>query len=338
MKFGVFDHMDFSGVGLHEHLENRLKIADLYDRLRFHGYHVAEHHGTPLGFAPSPNVYLAALAQRTSRLKFGPMVYLLPLYHPLRLAEEICMLDHLSRGRFMLGTVRGISPLELGFFGVEAEDSQAIYAESYECLMRAFKDKSLSFAGDYFDFVDVPITARPYTQPHPELWYGILNPETTVWAAENNVNVVTIALAEGTKVIVERYKEEWQKLGKAEADLPLIGVSRHIVVAETDNEARDLARRAYKCWLASFSKLWHDNNLPVPLVGSIYPEEWDDLQAIGNGFAGSPESVKEYVAEQVALSGFNYFTAWFAFGDLTLSEVSRSVELFDEQVISELGS
>ena len=77
----------------------RLKIVEAYDRAGFYGYHVAEHHATPLGMAASPGVFLAAVAQRTQALRFGPLVYPLPLYHPLRLIEEICMLDQMSGGR-----------------------------------------------------------------------------------------------------------------------------------------------------------------------------------------------------------------------------------------------
>src|SRR5687767_6138477 len=98
MKFGVFDHMDNSGVPLRQQYEERLQLVEAYDRLGFHAYHLAEHHGTPLGLAPSPGVFMAAVSQRSSRLRFGPLVYSLPLYHPIRLIEEICMLDHLSGG------------------------------------------------------------------------------------------------------------------------------------------------------------------------------------------------------------------------------------------------
>ena len=96
MRFGIFDHLDDSGLPLSQHFEARLKLIEAYDRAGFYGYHLAEHHNTPLGYAPSPSVFLAAVAQRTEQLRFGPMVYLLPLYHPLRLIEEICMLDQMS--------------------------------------------------------------------------------------------------------------------------------------------------------------------------------------------------------------------------------------------------
>jgi len=87
MRFGIFDHLDDGGVPLGQLFEERLKLVEAYDRAGFYGYHLAEHHATPLGYAPSPSVFLSAVAQRTRQLRFGPMVYLLPLYHPLRLIE-----------------------------------------------------------------------------------------------------------------------------------------------------------------------------------------------------------------------------------------------------------
>src|SRR5258708_2862004 len=96
MKFGVFDHMDDAGAPLGQLYADRLALVEAYDRAGIYGYHLAEHHSTPLGCAASPGLFLAAVAQRTKTLRFGPLVYLLPFYHPLRLIEEICMLDQMS--------------------------------------------------------------------------------------------------------------------------------------------------------------------------------------------------------------------------------------------------
>jgi hypothetical protein len=96
IQFGVFDHLDVGAAPLGQHYENRLRLIEAYDRLGLRTYHLAEHHATPLGLAPSPSVFLAAVAQRTQRLRFGPLVYTLSLHHPLRVAEEICMLDNMS--------------------------------------------------------------------------------------------------------------------------------------------------------------------------------------------------------------------------------------------------
>jgi alkanesulfonate monooxygenase SsuD/methylene tetrahydromethanopterin reductase-like flavin-dependent oxidoreductase (luciferase family) len=103
LQFGIFDHVDDDGTPLAELFETRLKLVEQYDRSGFRSYHIAEHHSTPLGMAPSPSVFLAAVAQRSQRLRFGPLLYVTPMYHPLRVAEEVVMLDHLSRGRFELG-------------------------------------------------------------------------------------------------------------------------------------------------------------------------------------------------------------------------------------------
>src|SRR5262245_51298552 len=118
MKFGVFDHLDASGQPLEQLYESRLRLTEAYDRAGMYAYHVAEHHATPLGLGPSPSVYLSAVAQRTKTLRFGPMVYLLPFYHPIRLIEEICMLDCLSKGRLQLGVGRGVVPRESASYNI----------------------------------------------------------------------------------------------------------------------------------------------------------------------------------------------------------------------------
>src|SRR5262249_58691603 len=108
--------------------EERLQLVEAYDAAGFHAYHLAEHHATPLGMAPSPGVFLAAVAQRTRNLRFGALVYALPLHHPLRMIEEICMLDHLSGGRVDIGFGRGSSPIELAHFGAGAHEPPAPHA------------------------------------------------------------------------------------------------------------------------------------------------------------------------------------------------------------------
>src|SRR5258708_28881506 len=112
MEFGVFDHLDRHGGALADYYDDRLKIAEAYDRAGFYAYHLAEHHATPLGMAPSPSVFLAAVAHRTTRLRFGPLVWPMPLHHPLRLIEDICMLDQLSGQRPGNGLRRPAAPLQ----------------------------------------------------------------------------------------------------------------------------------------------------------------------------------------------------------------------------------
>lgn len=337
MKFGAFDHVDASGLPLGAHLEARLRMAEVYDRCGIHGYHVAEHHGTPLGFAPSPSVLLSAVAQRTRRMRIGPLVYMLPMYHPLRLLEEICMLDHMSGGRLMLGVGRGVSPHELKLFGVDLSKAQEMYVEAFDILMKGFREDRLTYQGRHYQFDQVPMTLKPLQQPHPELWYGVLSPDTTAWAAANDVNIVTLALDAGARHIAERYRAEWARLGKPADRMPLIGVSRHVVVADTDAEAKTLARRAYAKWVDSFDRLWRDSGTSVriafPPIAALYPETWDEVEAVGNGIAGSPETVRRFVLAEAERTTMSYLVSWFAFGDLTVEQVTHSVELFSRHVM-----
>jgi alkanesulfonate monooxygenase SsuD/methylene tetrahydromethanopterin reductase-like flavin-dependent oxidoreductase (luciferase family) len=152
MKFGLFEHMDDSGVPLGRQFESRLSLLEACDRYGFYAYHLAEHHGTPLGLAPSPGLFLAAVAQRTKRLRFGPLAYSLPLYHPIRLIEEICMLDQMSGGRFELGVGRGVSPFEVGFFGVNPADGSRQFPEALRLIKQGLTSDELSFSGEFYKF------------------------------------------------------------------------------------------------------------------------------------------------------------------------------------------
>ena len=192
MQFGVFDHLDRSDLALPDYYEARLQMIELYDRNGFYAYHVAEHHATPLGMAPSPSVYLSAVAQRSRCLRFGPLVYLLPFYHPLRLLEEICMLDQMSRGRLEFGLGRGISPIEATYFGLDPKQAQAQFEEALEVIQRGLHTDRLSFDGKYYHFDDVPIQLRTVQQPSPPMWYGLHSPESAERAAVRGYNMVSI--------------------------------------------------------------------------------------------------------------------------------------------------
>src|SRR5690606_36695698 len=125
----------------------------------------------------------AAIAQRTKRLRFGPLVYTLALYHPVRLAEEICMLDQMSRGRFFVGVGKGISPIEVGYYGYDYAKADRMFAESLAVIRQALTDQVINFEGEFYSFKDVPFELTPHQKPHPKLWYGIISPQSAARAA-----------------------------------------------------------------------------------------------------------------------------------------------------------
>jgi alkanesulfonate monooxygenase SsuD/methylene tetrahydromethanopterin reductase-like flavin-dependent oxidoreductase (luciferase family) len=330
MKFGVFEHMDDSGVPLGEQIENRMRLAEAYDRHGFYAYHLAEHHGTPLGLAPSPGLFMAAVAQRTRRLRFGPLVYLLPLYHPLRLIEEICMLDQMSGGRLEVGVGRGVSPIEVGFFGVDAANGPRQFPEALRVIKQGLTSDVLTFEGEFYRFKDVPMVLKPVQKPHPPLWYGVTSPEASVWAAVEKANIATLVPAKAARAISERYRAEWAKLGHPQEPAPLIGLNRHIVLAETEADAIATAERAYRRWRRHMEYLWVARGYAFPLA---LPQEIGPLLAVGGAYAGTAEGARRYIAEQIETAGANYFICDITFGDMTLAEALRTVELLGREVM-----
>ena len=162
MKYAIFDHMDGAGTPLHQQYEDRLRFIELCDRLGYYCYHLAEHHGTPLGFAPSPSVFLASAIQRTKRLRVGPLLFVLPIYHPIRAYEEICMLDQLSGGRLELGLGRGSMPYEIAMYGDDPATAQTRYLENFEIIRQAFYAGRSEFRGQAHHH-------RALSGPHPSV-------------------------------------------------------------------------------------------------------------------------------------------------------------------------
>jgi alkanesulfonate monooxygenase SsuD/methylene tetrahydromethanopterin reductase-like flavin-dependent oxidoreductase (luciferase family) len=333
LEFGIFDHLDRNELPLRDFYEQRLKVIEAFDRGGFYAYHVAEHHFTPLGMAPSPSVFLSAIAQRTKRLRFGTFVYALPLHHPLRVLEEICMLDHLSGGRVEIGFGRGSVPVEVSYYGQSAEQRQEIYAERLELILKAFgaAGQRFSWNGRYDQFDNVPMDMAPLQKPHPPLWYGAHSPDSAERAARKGMHMVNNDVPDTTRACIARYREVWREAQGAAAPEPKMGMVRFIVVADSDSAAMAIARRAYPKWLTSFNYL-HDLHGTTPLLGAR-PANFDLLHEKGLGVAGTPETVRAFLAPQVADSGTNYVVGQFAFGDLTLAEMTRSVELFSAQVM-----
>jgi alkanesulfonate monooxygenase SsuD/methylene tetrahydromethanopterin reductase-like flavin-dependent oxidoreductase (luciferase family) len=333
LEFGIFDHLDRNGHELGALLEERLKLVELIEQQGFYGYHLAEHHATPLGAVPSPSVFLAAAIQRTRSIMLGPLVYVLPLYHPLRLYEEVCMLDHMSGGRLMLGVGRGGALLEHERYGIDGATASRRYHEAFAVLMRACKDNVVNFEGEFFAFKDYLVQARPVQQPHPPIWYGAPGAEAIVWGVPHGINVVSLGPAARAKEIADRYRREWAALGRPAASLPRIGITRHIVVAESDAQALALARRAYAPWRRAMEFIWQHAGADFPLA-PVYPHTFEELVGIGHGVAGSPATVRAYVERLAAETGVNYVLGQMIFGDMTFEEAASSIRLFGREVIA----
>jgi len=332
MKFGVFDHVDDNGLPQGAQLRERLDLVELIERCGFYCYHLAEHHGTPLSKASPPGALLGAISQRTTTLKFGPLVYLLPLHDPLQLIEEVCVLDQLSGGRFQLGIGRGGVPEEHALFGIDEASLAARFEETREILFRGLGADVLDFAGTYHTYANVPLHYQPVQRPHPPIWYGTATPESATWTAACRANVLTLGPTARARAVGDRYREEWARLGRDPAGLPMLGMTRRIVVAETDAEALRIARPAYLRANESLNWLWRRAGKELHL-NAIFGSTFDDAMQHDVAFAGSPASVRHFIERQQTESGVNYIACHLNFGDMRVEDARRSIELFAHEVM-----
>ena len=343
VKFGIFDWIDADGSLPADLYEQRLKLLEYADQAGFYCYHMAEHQGTPLGMAPSPSVFLAALAQRTTNLRFGPLVYPLPFYNPLRLIEEICMLDHLSRGRLEVGIGRGISAYELDFFDISVDRSREMFQEALDVLMQGLRTGRVSYSGEHYTFRDVELPIRPFQEPYPPLWYPTANPESIRWIAGEGISTVThYPPMEVMREHIDLYKSVWEenrtrpgRLNAHEAD-PKYGITRHIYLAETDDQALREAKAGFTDFIASFNHLRTLNGDDTGRTD--YLADFEGRMADGLHIVGSPETVCKTLEEHLSITGSNYFVGSFFFGTLSFEQTMNSLRLFAEKVMPHFQS
>ncbi|MBC8281525.1 MAG: LLM class flavin-dependent oxidoreductase [Chloroflexi bacterium] len=249
LQFGVFDHIEpVPGLGLQETYNLRMDQIEVLDKAGYYAYHLAEHH-TPAvhSLAPSQNVFLAAVSQRTQNIRFGPGICVLPLHHPVQLIEEYCMLDHLSGGRLEIGVGRG-GVFEAFFWGQDSdvETNYARYRETLEAVQNGLSNDVLTHKGEFYDFDELPMRLRPMQQPMPPFWY-MRNVET---AAIDGMNTIIVGGLDSFEANVKRYHEEWAKhqgVGAltAQGTEPKIGLVVHLLLADTDEEAMAQAKPAW---------------------------------------------------------------------------------------------
>jgi len=334
-EFGIFDSFDLGASTPGQVIADRLAFAVAAEAAGIGHYHVTEHHGTPLSVCPSPNLFLAALSQRTTTMRIGPLVYVLPAYDPLRLAEEIAVLDQLCHGRLDVGVGSGVSPYELGYLGVDIGDARALYAETLQVVTRALATGRMEHRGERLRDYDVELSVGPVQRPYPPLWYASSNTRTAEWAGANGVNFVgrwnggTFAPAAGT------YWDAWRagrdsptRMNPGEGT-PRVGVAATVYIGATDAEALNRYRKAGDVFARELTKLWHDHD--DHRADGIADAEGG--LARGTALVGSAETVRDLLLEQVDHAPINYVEATLAFGDLTAAEAHANLQAFAEVVM-----
>ena len=341
MKAGLFDHIGRANGPLSRLFDERLEFYSAADEAGFWGMHLAEHHASPVNMAPSPSLFLAALARQTRNMRLGPLCYLLTLYSPLRMLEEISMLDHLSHGRLEIGVGRGVSPFELGSHNIDHEKSRDMFIDAYKCIRAGLNADTLNYEGPYYTYKDVPIELRPAQQPCPAFWYGSSNTTGATWAGEHGMHFTANGPTKFAKVNIDAYRAALAKRGGPEHPKPefaggaAIGALRNIVLADTDADAMRIARPAAEHHLAALNHLRAKHGLMefakrlnVPRAATL-----EGMIEEGTYIVGTPETALKALRAQADELGTNYILLYMMFGDLALPDAMRSLRLFKSEIM-----
>lgn len=356
MKFAHFSHIWAKpGMSPHQRYEELWRELALCDELGFDFGFCVEHHFRPdESWISSPSLYAVGAGARTRRMRLGPMGYVVPLYHPLRLAEEIAVVDQMLGGRMELGLVPGINADYFRPFGLDYGHRKSPTLEFIDYLRAAYGEtQPFSFHGNEFHTDSALLAVQPLQRPHPPLWMMSRDPETLQFCARNAINPGYFLVYPRADA-APRYRvflDDWNKAGWDRK--PNIAYCTIVYVDETDEKAIDTA-------LTRASRAY-EGFLPPPQSGETFAERvaTHAKKFIGRGepgaseimanlfdpdyimkhelvFIGSAETVAEKIHNAAQAGLFNVFLGEFNFSDLPESDLMRSIRLFGEKVVPAL--
>ena len=237
MKFGLYSSIANPPRGEHlaRCIDEVIAEAQLAEACGFDSCFFGEHHQDRDGFLPSPLIVATAVAARTHRLRVGTSVILLPLHHPVRVAEDVITLDLVSKGRIILGVGIGYQPADFRAFNVPMEHRVSLFEESVEILRKCWTGESFSHHGKHYTLEDVQIRPRPFQQPSPPLWIG-----ASVPAAVRRAGALAdafVATPSTSLPAVMRQVDAYREAARQAGRTPRVVLMRDAWVAPTRAEA-----------------------------------------------------------------------------------------------------
>jgi len=297
VKVGVLQFFGWADrkIPLASIYQRAIERFEIMDQAGYDAVWLAEHHFSGFSVCPSVHMMATMAAARTKRLRIGTAVSLAPFYHPLRLAEEVALLDVLSGGRVNWGAGRGFSRGEFAAFGIPIEESATRFRETVDIVLRAWGEERLTHAGEHFQFDNVEVLPRPLQQPHPPVWMAATSESAIDWAASRGFSILMdphCTHAElGSKR--ERYGEQLASAGFSAAgrDIPM---ARLIAVAPSAERAAEVARRGAGWMVGSYIGGARDGGDPVErYVNDVI-------------IHGTPESVLDQILALEDTASLNY--------------------------------
>jgi alkanesulfonate monooxygenase SsuD/methylene tetrahydromethanopterin reductase-like flavin-dependent oxidoreductase (luciferase family) len=307
--------------------ERAFSRIEVMDRTGYDCVWLAEHHFNTYSVCPSINVMATHVASRTRNLRIGMAVSLAAFYHPLRLAEEVAMIDVLSGGRVNWGAGRGFDRAEFEAFDVPIEESSARFRECVEIVLAAWRDERLSYEGRFWRYDGVEVLPKPLQIPHPPVWLAATSPESIRRAAEKGHDILQDPHA--THADIGRKRQLYYEVLRAHG-FPTAGrvipTARLLAVGATEQEAEETARAGAAWTVASYANPTRRAGPPPPHhVPGVDPVERYLNEVV---IRGTPERVLDTVAELRETIGLDYLMC------APLSH--RSFTLFTERVLPKL--
>ncbi len=348
VQFGIFDHIEgIPGTEMGQLLRDRLDLVKMADQAGFFAYHLAEHHGTDLCMAPNQEIFLSAAAQVTSTIRLGPLVKCLPLHHPLRVIEDICLLDQLTDGRVEYGVGRGIAAIEHFWFQGDWFESRERFDEALALILRGLQTGVTGGnGGKHYDFPEISLSLRPAQTPNPPMWYAG-NPTIAgryglglVWPGAIPQDAYDIYVSTW-----EEYKDDPVR-ADAPGARPRVGSTMLIGIGDDDAQGKEIAARGFRGLMRrivevhTFDRLALDereaeaalNPLALGAQALMAPGGEAALMPMLTGDSGTVAHVTEHLQALLADGRSDYIILQLPTGDMTYGESLATLETFIDKV------
>lgn len=332
-----------------EQFNEWLDLMEYCEELGFDGVCYNEHRQWPHAHVPAVNLITAALMRRTKKLKFAPIGHVVPANHPVQLAEEIAMLDVISRGRVIVGVAKGIGS-EHYARNITPADVRELFDEQMDIMVRAWTEREpFAYDGKFYQLPCVNIWPRPLQQPHPPIWVPTIGtPGTSKWAARHRYPIIKgFDSDEGIGKVFDYYRQCAREFGY-EVPPEQIGLSKHVYIADSDDEAVRRGSPHFEYTLRGLMKtipeiFFPPGSVPVKAydraVGML--RDWDEIPMAefnrrGDLLMGSPETVIEHLSTSHRKLDYGILIVTLAMGKMEYKEAKENFERFAREVMPAL--
>jgi luciferase family oxidoreductase group 1 len=337
INFGTFLLMQSPSARSSQEIYTRaIDMAQAAEALGFRNIWLAEHHFSTYGYLSRPAQLATFIAAKTERLRVGTAVIVVPLHHPLVIAEEIATLDLLAGGRVDIGLGRGYQHYEFERLGLELDSSRARWEESVDILLKAFGGEPFTYDGKIFKIPETMIFPQPFQKPHPPIWVTAQSPESIEATVRRGFNVLT----GGFGVPIERMAEFRRLFDRLVSEVkpprtPEVGVQRAVYVTDSVADARAAAEEARWNMRVTLSLRNHYERVERGRAIAVPAPKEPDVDDLLDRFLviGTPDTVIRQITRIKELVGISHFNCSFWFGDIEHPRILKSMELFARDVM-----